>query len=251
MVMTTGGAWHCPPRRIALGIDFGPASARAAALVGVLAEAFTARVVAIHAEPFAPPPYFTLDQVDRLEEERRLAAAATIAEIRQFIGAAAGPAYDAVVANAEPVEGLFEHAVAADLIAVGTHGRRGPGRWWLGSVADRIVRASAVPVLVTHAESAASADVFARIGVLADGTAGGDARACAAALAAAFNGQVVEAGAVETCRPDALASVSMVVVSTGAATNGRPATHLIGAALTGCTQPVLFIPAGRRDDGRM
>ena len=70
--MTTGGAWHCPPRRIALGIDFGPASARAAALAGVLAEAFAARVVAIHAEPFAPPPYFTLDQVDRLEEERRL-----------------------------------------------------------------------------------------------------------------------------------------------------------------------------------
>lgn len=247
--MTTGGSWHCPPRRIALGIDFGPASARAAALAGVLAEAFTARVVAIHAEPFVPPPYFTLDQVDRLEEERRLAAAATIAEMRQFL-AAGGAAFDTVVANAEPVEGLFEHAAGADLIAVGTHGRRGAGRWWLGSVADRIVRASTVPVLVTHAESEASADVFARIGVLADGAASDGARGCAAALATAFRGQVVAAGTIGACQRDVLGAVSMVVVATGS-TAGRPASQVIGAALTGCTQPVLFIPGGRRDDGRV
>jgi len=248
--MTTGRAWHCPPRRIALGIDFGPASARAAALAGVLAEAFAARVVAIHAEPFAPPPYFTLDQVDRLEEERRLAGAATVAEMRQFLGTGAGAAFDTVVANAEPVEGLFEHAAGADLIAIGTHGRRGAGRWWLGSVADRIVRASTVPVLVTHAESAASVEVFARIGLLADGAASDGARGCAAALATAFHGQVVEAGSVGACQRDVLGAASMVVVATGA-TPGRPAGQVIGAALTGCTQPVLFIPGGRRDDGRV
>jgi nucleotide-binding universal stress UspA family protein len=37
----------------------------------------------------------------------------------------------------------------ADLIAMGTHGRRGLERLVLGSVADKIVRASDVPVLVT------------------------------------------------------------------------------------------------------
>ena len=40
-------------------------------------------------------------------------------------------------------------SVHADLIAMGTHGRRGLERLVLGSVADKIVRASDVPVLVT------------------------------------------------------------------------------------------------------
>jgi nucleotide-binding universal stress UspA family protein len=249
--MTTAGtAWQCPPRRIALGIDFGPASARAAALAGLLAEAFTARVVAIHAEPFAPPPYFTLDQADRLAEERRLAAAATTAGMREFLASVGGPAFDLVVADAEPVEAVFEHAAGADLIAVGTHGRRGAGRWWLGSVADRIVRASTVPVLVTHGAGAASRDAFARIAVMADGPRAEAARRCAAALAAAFHGQVGAAGTVGACQRDVIGSASMVVVATGAPP-GRPASQVIGAVLTGCTQPVLFIPGEGRDDGRM
>lgn len=37
-----------------------------------------------------------------------------------------------------------------DLIVIGSHGRRGFTRWALGSDAERVVRASAVPVLVVH-----------------------------------------------------------------------------------------------------
>ncbi len=39
---------------------------------------------------------------------------------------------------------------AADLMVVGSHGRTGRARRVLGSVAERIVRAAAVPVLVVH-----------------------------------------------------------------------------------------------------
>ena len=35
----------------------------------------------------------------------------------------------------------------ADLIVMGTHGRRGPGRFLMGSVAERVVRSAACPVL--------------------------------------------------------------------------------------------------------
>jgi nucleotide-binding universal stress UspA family protein len=38
----------------------------------------------------------------------------------------------------------------ADLIAMTTHGRGGVGRMWLGSVADRVIRASPVPVLLVR-----------------------------------------------------------------------------------------------------
>jgi nucleotide-binding universal stress UspA family protein len=41
--------------------------------------------------------------------------------------------------------------VGADLIVLGTHGRRGLNRWLLGSVAERVVRTASVPVLTVRA----------------------------------------------------------------------------------------------------
>lgn len=38
----------------------------------------------------------------------------------------------------------------ADLITIGTHGRRGIGRWLLGSDAEQIVRRSPIPVLLVR-----------------------------------------------------------------------------------------------------
>ncbi len=38
----------------------------------------------------------------------------------------------------------------ADMIAMSTHGRTGVSRWLLGSVADRIVHYSSVPVMLIH-----------------------------------------------------------------------------------------------------
>ena len=38
-----------------------------------------------------------------------------------------------------------------DLVVIATHGRSGVSRWFLGSVADRILRAAPVPVLMVRA----------------------------------------------------------------------------------------------------
>ena len=38
----------------------------------------------------------------------------------------------------------------ADIIAMSTHGRSGVARWLIGSVADKVVRASKVPVLLVR-----------------------------------------------------------------------------------------------------
>lgn len=53
-------------------------------------------------------------------------------------------------AVAESIIGYAE-ANRIDLIAMCTHGRRGPGRWTLGSVADRVLRASSTPTLLVRA----------------------------------------------------------------------------------------------------
>lgn len=53
----------------------------------------------------------------------------------------------------------------ADLIVIGTHGRRGVGRWLLGSDAEQIVRMAPVPVLLVRAlEVEGNAGVTVRAG---------------------------------------------------------------------------------------
>jgi len=53
-----------------------------------------------------------------------------------------------------PARGILEvvSELGCDLIALGTHRRIIAARIVLGSVADKVVRASPVPVLVAHAE---------------------------------------------------------------------------------------------------
>jgi len=69
----------------------------------------------------------------------------------------AGPVHEQVVAEAI--------AWKADLIVLGTHGRRGVGRVMLGSSAESILRSAPVPVLLVRAtedsSSAATADAAA------------------------------------------------------------------------------------------
>jgi nucleotide-binding universal stress UspA family protein len=57
-----------------------------------------------------------------------------------------------VMLEQRPAAGILAEADAtqADLIAIETHGRRGLARLFLGSVADKLVRTGAVPVLLHH-----------------------------------------------------------------------------------------------------
>lgn len=58
-----------------------------------------------------------------------------------------------VAAGADgPASGILAAAAAAhaDLIAMATHGRSGLPRFWLGSVADKVIRGSSVPLLILH-----------------------------------------------------------------------------------------------------
>jgi nucleotide-binding universal stress UspA family protein len=55
-----------------------------------------------------------------------------------------GAVADVILAAAEEMQ--------VDAIAMSTHGRTGPARWLLGSVAERVVRNSKVPVLLIRAK---------------------------------------------------------------------------------------------------
>ena len=59
---------------------------------------------------------------------------------------------ETLVASGDPAERVLNAAreLDADLIVMGTHGRRGLSHLVLGSVAERVVRESPVPVLTAH-----------------------------------------------------------------------------------------------------
>jgi universal stress protein A len=67
-------------------------------------------------------------------------------------GDLAGIHYELVVTSGDAAERVIsaQSALAADLIVMGTHGRGGLSRLFLGSVAERTVREASCPVLTTR-----------------------------------------------------------------------------------------------------
>jgi len=70
------------------------------------------------------------------------------------IADARGIEVEGTVLEGSPARRIVEHArdVDADVIVMGTHGRGGIDRLLLGSVAERVVRASTVPVLTVRVD---------------------------------------------------------------------------------------------------
>ena len=60
---------------------------------------------------------------------------------------------EALVLNGTPYEAITEAAAlnGADLVIMGTHGRKGVSRFFLGSVASRVISSAPCPVLTVHA----------------------------------------------------------------------------------------------------
>jgi nucleotide-binding universal stress UspA family protein len=57
----------------------------------------------------------------------------------------------------DPIDKINDYAAehTIDLIVMGTHGRRGPSHWMMGSVAERVVRSAPCPVLVVRSSKSA------------------------------------------------------------------------------------------------
>jgi len=230
------------PKNVLVAVDFGEASARAVGVAGIIASTFGARLIAVHAERFDPPPYFTLEQIARLEAERRAGQAVVTAHLVQFALKETSYPITVAISDEPPVDAILHAAANAELIVIGTHGRRGPGRWWLGSVAERVVRAATVPVLVTRAGTPPR-DLFERIAIVGDDAGDASAgRTMANQLAEVFSGHVVHAGPAAHCQPELMAQASLVVMETS---GGHPAWAMsdsVAKILGSCQRPVLFIP---------
>jgi len=233
------------PRSILVAVDFGEASARAIAIGGALAQHCGASLRLLHAGAFDLPPYMTSAQSpagDVTVGSDRARATEFLADFgRRHAAAPVVPLVD----DGAPVDAILRESMTSDLVVMGTHGRRGLSRWWLGSVAERVLRETGCPLLIAHAEKDAgsAAGAFTRILVHASPPLSGtNATAFAAMLADRFGGEVVDARyeplepALERTRATLLA-VSMPAVRCGAwlSNIGEPIVRF-------CKRPILFVP---------
>jgi nucleotide-binding universal stress UspA family protein len=135
-------------------VDFSPISAAALKRAAQLAACDGARLIAMYASSFDVPPYFTVARIEELASEFRAAQADAERALSTFVNETLG---ESVHGETRVVEGLPADAIlktaaetGAGAIVMGTHGRSGYSRWMLGSVAERVLRESPVPVLTSR-----------------------------------------------------------------------------------------------------
>jgi nucleotide-binding universal stress UspA family protein len=198
--------------RVLVGVDLDEASASALKMAGVLASSWNADITVFHASTPEAPAYFTADQIEMLEAEREQSRAGTAAQVRVFAEQRVQRALHVVVAEGPPGDALVRMAADFDLIVVGTHRRHGARRWWLGSVAEAVVRRSPRPVLVVPA-GAGVPEALRPITILAAGGDGRTGDAWVDVLRSTFAGTVVRSPEISHCAPDLLENTDLIVLS--------------------------------------
>jgi nucleotide-binding universal stress UspA family protein len=141
-------------QRILVAHDFGDASDEALKFAIGLAEKLGARVTVLHA--YEVPVYgfpegvaltadvagqirtVTSDALDRIVRDAARPGLDLHGTLRQ------GPAWSEITAAATELH--------ADLVVIGTHGRRGLAHALLGSVAEKVVRTAPCPVLTVRSK---------------------------------------------------------------------------------------------------
>ncbi len=153
-------------KRILCPVDLSELSVRTLAYAGAIASWYDAHLTALHVAPsFTPMEVRTgvavnmVSPVSRnevLEQLRQTVAAAGLGEGTVALTAEAGEAAATVVDQAV--------VMRADLLVMGTHGRSGFDRFFLGSVTEKVLRKAPCPVLTVppHAPATPPSEVSIR-----------------------------------------------------------------------------------------
>lgn len=142
------------PKHLLVPIDFSAPAAEALDFAIEMAAALGARVTVLHSYevPVVGVPDGAL--VSSAEMAASLASSAQEA-LDKVVDAqkGRGVGLTAVLRNGEPRTTIVAVAkeVGADLVVMGTHGRRGIAHLLIGSVAEYVVRTAPVPVLTVRA----------------------------------------------------------------------------------------------------
>jgi nucleotide-binding universal stress UspA family protein len=137
--------------------DFEPASGDALKLATSLAKSFGAKLTLLHVWEIPNYPYmdFSLSSevIERIEQAAKQQLQVFLAEVQRVV-----PGAQARLETGLPAQAILDDIprLGIDLVIMGTHGRHGLSHTLLGSVAEKVVRLSAAPVITVHATSSAA-----------------------------------------------------------------------------------------------
>ena len=153
------------PRRILAATDFSDTANHAQRAALELARGFEAQLHILHVQILLDDPHLDreqLTQIQRLLEtaeahkKRALEAPADTREVEVHTHLVRG-------LNAAEVISETCGELDCDLVVMGTHGRRGLGHLFLGSVTESVVRTAPAPVLTVRPEALLPSDGVSRI----------------------------------------------------------------------------------------
>lgn len=142
-------------RRILYASDFSKASGKALTSAISLAKVNRAHLTVLHAYvpivPLAPEQYIASSTWTQVDAETRRWAERQV-NLLADKAKKAGVRVSAMMVTGDPAQQLVRMARSkrADLIVMGTHGRRGLSKFFIGSVAERVVATAPCPVMTVR-----------------------------------------------------------------------------------------------------
>lgn len=147
-------------KKVLIALDYSPSSQKVAETGHAIAKSMGAEVVLLHVLAdysyymglnYTPILGFSNFNYDFTETMNREQLATTAAEfLNQIKGYLEDPAIQVIVKEGEAQSEILDTAAenGCDLITVGTHSRSGFDRLLMGSVAEKVVQKSDIPVLI-------------------------------------------------------------------------------------------------------
>jgi nucleotide-binding universal stress UspA family protein len=156
-------------KQIICPVDFSESSVRALACAAAIARWYDAQLTVLHVVPTFESMQVRGDIVEPIHLVTPMPREQVLDEMSRFLNLATlSPRANALAETGDPRATIIDQALStrADLIVMGTHGRRGFKRLVLGSVAEAVLREAPCPVLTVppHAPAGVSDTVtFKRI----------------------------------------------------------------------------------------
>lgn len=137
-------------KNVLVAVDGSEPSLKAARQAGELARAMNSQVTVLCVvEPIVMPPEASWAPMEAMQEAQLVRGQQVVREVQQAL---LPMVTRELVKVGPPAELIVETAKAlpADLVVVGSTGKGAVKRLLVGSVADRVVHLSTIPVLVVH-----------------------------------------------------------------------------------------------------
>ena len=142
-------------QNIIVPVDGSDTSFAAVAKATEFAQAFNSKITVVQVmvlDPYIAAEYISASQTNELIERARSAIVQNLNEVKAKLSSEGlnveTKLLEGQTVNAEIVKAA--HDVNADLIIIGSHGRTGIKKFLLGSVAQNVLGASQIPVLIVR-----------------------------------------------------------------------------------------------------